>query len=119
MGFVAMSLLYAVLGVILAYAPGVNKWIPTGIYGLTFFFSNFGPNATTFILPSEVFPTEIRARCHGISAAAGKLGMCVQICHDLPSHNPRVVYCTFNNQPFPTNNVTMRSHSLPSYFDYL
>lgn len=73
-GFVAMCVLYTALGVILAYAPNVNKWIPTGIYGLTFFFSNFGPNSTTFILPSEIFPTEIRARCHGISAAAGKLG---------------------------------------------
>jgi hypothetical protein len=47
------------------------------IYGLTFFFSNFGPNATTYIVPGEVFPTEIRATCHGISSAAGKLGAIV------------------------------------------
>jgi len=47
------------------------------VYGLSFFFSNCGPNTTTFVLPSEVFPTEIRATCHGLSAAAGKLGAVV------------------------------------------
>ncbi|RHZ55388.1 hypothetical protein CDV55_104587 [Aspergillus turcosus] len=35
---------------------------------------NFGPNATTYIIPAEVFPTRYRATCHGISAGAGKLG---------------------------------------------
>jgi len=39
-----------------------------------FFFANAGPNTTTFVLPSESFPTEVRATCHGISAASGKLG---------------------------------------------
>lgn len=34
----------------------------------------WGPNATTWLLPSELFPTEVRAVAHGISAAAGKLG---------------------------------------------
>lgn len=38
------------------------------------FFFNFGPNATTFIVPAEVFPTRVRAFGHGISAAAGKVG---------------------------------------------
>jgi len=50
------------------------NWLFIILYGLTFFFSNAGPNTTTFILPSEAFPTEIRASCHGMSAAAGKLG---------------------------------------------
>jgi len=44
------------------------------LYALTFFFSNFGPNATTFIVPAEIFPARIRSTCHGISAAAGKAG---------------------------------------------
>lgn len=44
------------------------------LYGLTFFFSNFGPNTTTFIVPAELFPTRFRTTCHGISGAAGKLG---------------------------------------------
>lgn len=33
-----------------------------------------GPNATTYMIPAEIFPTRYRATCHGISAGAGKLG---------------------------------------------
>ncbi|XP_030451389.1 inorganic phosphate transporter 1-4-like [Syzygium oleosum] len=44
------------------------------IYSLTFFFANFGPNATTFVVPAEIFPARFRSTCHGISAASGKLG---------------------------------------------
>jgi hypothetical protein len=47
------------------------------VIGLTFFFSNFGPNTTTYVVPGEIFPTAIRATCHGLSAAAGKLGAIV------------------------------------------
>ncbi|XP_057546985.1 probable inorganic phosphate transporter 1-3 isoform X1 [Amaranthus tricolor] len=44
------------------------------LYGLTFFFANFGPNATTFVIPAEIFPARLRSTCHGISAASGKAG---------------------------------------------
>ncbi|KAJ1693880.1 hypothetical protein LUZ63_010578 [Rhynchospora breviuscula] len=44
------------------------------LYALTFFFANFGPNSTTFIVPAEVFPARLRSTCHGISAACGKAG---------------------------------------------
>ncbi|KAK7956094.1 acid phosphatase pho5 [Apiospora aurea] len=44
------------------------------IYVLAQFFFNFGPNATTFIVPGEVFPTRYRSTAHGISAASGKIG---------------------------------------------
>ncbi|KAK4562363.1 hypothetical protein RGQ29_005013 [Quercus rubra] len=47
------------------------------MYSLTFFFANFGPNATTFIIPAEIFPARLRSTCHGISAAAGKAGAIV------------------------------------------
>ncbi|XP_057854922.2 low affinity inorganic phosphate transporter 3-like [Cryptomeria japonica] len=43
-------------------------------YGLAFFFANFGPNSTTFIVPAELFPARFRSTCHGISAAMGKFG---------------------------------------------
>ncbi|OEL36864.1 Inorganic phosphate transporter 1-11 [Dichanthelium oligosanthes] len=46
-------------------------------YALTFFFANFGPNSTTFVLPAELFPTRIRSTCHAISAASGKAGAIV------------------------------------------
>lgn len=35
---------------------------------------NFGPNATTFIVPAEAFPTRVRATAHGFCAACGKCG---------------------------------------------
>ncbi|GJM84674.1 hypothetical protein PR202_ga00367 [Eleusine coracana subsp. coracana] len=44
------------------------------MYGFTFFFANFGPNSTSFIVPAEIFPARLRSTCHGISAAAGKAG---------------------------------------------
>lgn len=47
------------------------------MYSLTFFFCNFGPNATTFVVPAEIFPARLRSTCHGISAAAGKAGAIV------------------------------------------
>ncbi|KAK2380727.1 low affinity inorganic phosphate transporter [Trifolium repens] len=44
------------------------------LYGLAFFFANFGPNTTTFIVPAELFPARFRSTCHGISGAVGKVG---------------------------------------------
>lgn len=36
--------------------------------------TSVGPNATTFIVPGECFPTRYRSTSHGISAASGKVG---------------------------------------------
>jgi PHS family inorganic phosphate transporter-like MFS transporter len=44
------------------------------------FFFNFGPNATTFIVPGECFPTRYRSTSHGFSAAAGKVGAIIAQC---------------------------------------
>jgi hypothetical protein len=44
------------------------------IFGLSYFFIQFGPNTTTFVLPSEVFPVSMRTTGHGIAAGIGKLG---------------------------------------------
>jgi nitrate/nitrite transporter NarK len=44
------------------------------IYGLSYFFTEFGPNATTFVYPSEVFPVKVRTTGRGIAAAMGKVG---------------------------------------------
>ncbi|KAG6545634.1 hypothetical protein Mapa_012988 [Marchantia paleacea] len=56
---------------------GGNHMAFVCIYALTFFFANFGPNSTTFIVPAELFPARLRSTCHGISAAAGKAGAIV------------------------------------------
>ncbi|XP_024384156.1 probable inorganic phosphate transporter 1-3 [Physcomitrium patens] len=53
---------------------GGNRTAFLTLYSFTFFFANFGPHVTTFIIPAELFPARLRSTCHGISAAAGKAG---------------------------------------------
>ncbi|CAM9146048.1 unnamed protein product, partial [Laminaria digitata] len=72
-GFFAMALLFATIG--FAFRPlHQHAGILMTLYSLTFFFSNFGPNSTTFMLPSLTFPDQVRGSLNGISAAAGKFG---------------------------------------------
>jgi PHS family inorganic phosphate transporter-like MFS transporter len=47
------------------------------LYGLNYFFTEFGPNTTTFIYPSEIFPVRVRTTSHGIAATIGKVGAAV------------------------------------------
>ncbi|KAI1300406.1 Inorganic phosphate transporter pho84 [Mortierella claussenii] len=76
-GFVMSCILFCVLG--FAYQP-IRDYSPVlfvFLFAVTQFFQNFGPNATTFIIPGEVFPTRFRSTGHGISAGMGKLGAIV------------------------------------------
>ncbi|CAK7340013.1 unnamed protein product [Dovyalis caffra] len=88
-GFLLMSVFMAILGFKYGYLRGEKEFCGPGskkdfcgghpimftvLYGLTFFFANFGPNSTTFIVPAELFPARFRSTCHGISAASGKAG---------------------------------------------
>ncbi|KAF0541744.1 phosphate transporter [Gigaspora margarita] len=77
MGFIALTILFLILG--FAYDQILTLSMPLfiTIFTLCQFFQNFGPNATTFIIPGEVFPTRYRSTGHGISAASGKLGAVV------------------------------------------
>ena len=60
----------------MALIPGIEKLIFPFliIYGISYFFTEFGPNATTFVYSAEIFPVETRTTGHGIAAATGKLG---------------------------------------------
>lgn len=74
-GFFMMTVFMFIMGLKYDYLKNRDhKWIFAALYGLTFFFANFGPNSTTFVLPAELFPTRVRATCHAISAASGKAG---------------------------------------------
>ncbi|KAD2392922.1 hypothetical protein E3N88_39899 [Mikania micrantha] len=78
MGFLMMSIFMFIIGAKYEnLATKENRWIFATLYGLTFFFANFGPNSTTFVLPAELFPTRVRSTCHAISAASGKAGAMV------------------------------------------
>lgn len=67
-GFGVLTLLFLLFGGL------ENKWALSAVFCALFFFINFGPNTTTFVAPIDVYPTEVRATCHGISAAMGKAG---------------------------------------------
>jgi PHS family inorganic phosphate transporter-like MFS transporter len=71
-GFCMMALSFAAMALI----PGLDKmvWPFVTIYGISFFFTEFGPNATTFVYPSEIFPVRVRTTGHGVAAAMGKIG---------------------------------------------
>ncbi|OMO75956.1 Phosphate permease [Corchorus capsularis] len=73
-GFLMMSIFMLILGVKYDYLRDHNSLLFVILYGLTFFFANFGPNSTTFVLPAELFPTRVRSTCHALSAASGKAG---------------------------------------------
>ncbi|KAK1356689.1 putative phosphate-transporting ATPase [Heracleum sosnowskyi] len=78
LGFAMMTIFMFALAI--PYGHWTEKGNHIGfvvLYSLTFFFANFGPNATTFIVPAEIFPARLRSTCHGISAASGKLGAIV------------------------------------------
>jgi MFS transporter, PHS family, inorganic phosphate transporter len=72
LGFAMMAASFMAMALI----PGIEKLIFAFliIYGLSYFFTEFGPNATTFIYPAELFPVESRTTGHGIASAAGKIG---------------------------------------------
>ncbi|CAO3596218.1 unnamed protein product [Absidia cylindrospora] len=74
MGFAMTTILFTILAA--AYYPLRDNAIAAfiAIFTLAQLFMNFGANATTFIIPGEVFASKVRASAHGISAASGKAG---------------------------------------------
>ena len=75
-GFAGMSAAYIVCALTLPWLSD-HEGLFYAVYGLSFFFSNMGPNTTTFVIPAELFPTTIRATAHGLSAASGKVGAAI------------------------------------------
>lgn len=77
-GFVALTILFLTIGGAFSKLLDSDyKGIIIALYVLCQLSFNLGPNTTTFIIPAEIFPTRYRCTCHGISAAAGKLGSIV------------------------------------------
>ena len=71
-GFAMMGICFLVI----AAVPGMTTTVAPFllVYGVSYFFTEFGPNMTTFVMPSELYPVSMRATGHGISAGVGKLG---------------------------------------------
>ena len=71
-GFGMMALAYGVLALFPALSAITLPFLL--IYGLSYFFTEFGPNVTTFVYPAELFPVMVRSTAHGTAAAFGKVG---------------------------------------------
>jgi MFS transporter, PHS family, inorganic phosphate transporter len=72
LGFGMMALAFLLIGAIPSVSTTAGPFII--LYGVSYFFTEFGPNTTTFIYPSEIFPVEVRTTASGISAGMGKMG---------------------------------------------
>lgn len=72
-GFATMGILYLIIGVEFKVIEQFKMALLI-LYGMTFMFANWGPNTTTFMLPSLTFSKECRSTLNGISAASGKMG---------------------------------------------
>lgn len=78
--FIILTVLFLVTGGVyygVAHTPGAPATVVC--VAICHFMFNFGANTLTFIIPAEVFPTCYRCTCHGLSAAAGKLGSIVAV----------------------------------------
>jgi MFS family permease len=75
-GFAGMAVALCILAVSSLLGGGGEAHLPMVVVGFALFnlLMNAGPNATTYALPAEVFPSEVRAAGHGFAAACAKLG---------------------------------------------
>jgi MFS family permease len=76
-GFAMMALCFAVIGLVPGMTTAMLPFLL--VYGLSYFFTEFGPNMTTFVMPGELYPVSMRATGHGISAGVGKFGAFVGV----------------------------------------
>jgi PHS family inorganic phosphate transporter-like MFS transporter len=76
-GFAIMAICFLALAAFPALTINVAPFV--AIFGVSYFFTEFGPNTTTFVLPSEVFPVNMRTTGHGVAAGIGKLGAFVGV----------------------------------------
>lgn len=72
-GFLFLAALFIAMGTVFITSSQEGP-VAITLYVIAQMAFNFGPNATTYMLPAELFPTRYRATCHGVSAATGKLG---------------------------------------------
>ncbi|HLG63700.1 MAG TPA: MFS transporter [Ktedonosporobacter sp.] len=72
LGFGMMALAYGLLALVPSFTVLTVPFLT--LYAVSYFFTEFGPNVTTFVYPSEIFPVMIRSSTHGIAAALGKVG---------------------------------------------
>lgn len=81
LGLAAMSICFLLLGVFTdgddatsVPRSGTLHAICIALFAMQQAFDTMGPGLTTYAVPAQIYPTEVRGLAHGISSAAGKLG---------------------------------------------
>lgn len=72
LGFFMMGLMFLLIGAFPVVSASIGVFMV--IYGLSYFFAEYGPNTTTFVIAGEVFPVNLRTTGHGLSAGTAKVG---------------------------------------------
>ncbi len=70
------------IGMLVLWLGNAGNWTVAAILGAFGAYNismTLGPNATTFILPAEMYPTEVRAFGAGFAAAAAKMGATLSV----------------------------------------
>lgn len=80
-GFAVMAAALMILAIANGLPGGGGQHLSMVFIGFALFnfFMNAGPNATTYALPAEVFPSDLRAAGHGFAAASAKLGAAIGV----------------------------------------
>ncbi|KAK4531724.1 hypothetical protein CCYA_CCYA09G2581 [Cyanidiococcus yangmingshanensis] len=76
-GFTMIGVFFAILAGTYDQFRTSNRHALIALYILASFFSQVGPNVVTYVGAAELYPSEVRARAHGLSAFCGKFGALV------------------------------------------
>merc|ERR1712226_491381 len=71
MGFIFIALSFVLMGTLYDVVDDTTLFF---LFCVMTFGINSGPSVTTFVLPSETYPAEVRSTFNGMSAAMGKTG---------------------------------------------
>jgi PHS family inorganic phosphate transporter-like MFS transporter len=58
LGFIMMGACFAAISLVPGMTAAVVPFLLA--YGVSYFFTGFGPDVTTFVVPGELFPTLVR-----------------------------------------------------------
>ena len=73
-GFIGCAVGLGLAALSLNVQGGAQMWLLFGGFMLFNFMTNLGPNAQTYLIAGEVFPTKIRGRGAGFAASFAKIG---------------------------------------------
>jgi PHS family inorganic phosphate transporter-like MFS transporter len=73
-GFWLLVACFSAMAITYNASPDGNAAIKFVLFCLTSFALSWGPNVSTYVLPTSCYPAPVRSTFHGLSAASGKIG---------------------------------------------